>query len=117
MSLTTPTRIRSLQRKLYREAKTVYVPGLSRNTSINWPHVVCLAVKPVGEPDAGDRHVRFDERGWETGRWPLAPSYRAHPRLCHRVSSPRRINAVAIGGIADVSASPAARPSDGNEAD
>jgi len=25
-------------------------------------------VKPVGEPDAGDRHVRFDERGWETGR-------------------------------------------------
>jgi hypothetical protein len=29
---------------------------------------VCLAVKPVGEPDAGDRHVRFDERGWETGR-------------------------------------------------
>jgi hypothetical protein len=42
---------------------------------------VCLAVKPVGEPDAGDRHVRFDERGWETGRWPLAPSYRAHPRL------------------------------------
>ena len=42
---------------------------------------VYLAVKPVGEPDAGDRHVRFDERGWETGRWPLAPSYRAHPRL------------------------------------
>ena len=29
---------------------------------------VCLTVKPVGEPDAGDRHVRFDERGWETGR-------------------------------------------------
>src|SRR5262249_45925310 len=28
--------------------------------------VVCLTVKPVGEPDAGDRHVRFDERGWET---------------------------------------------------
>ena len=27
---------------------------------------VYLAVKPVGEPDAGDRHVRFDERGWET---------------------------------------------------
>ena len=31
---------------------------------------VCLTVKPVGEPDAGDRHVRFDERGWETERWP-----------------------------------------------
>jgi hypothetical protein len=42
---------------------------------------VCLTVKPVGEPDAGDRRVRFDERGWETERWPLAPSYRAHPRL------------------------------------
>jgi hypothetical protein len=38
-------------------------------------------VKPVGEPDAVAQHVRFDERGWETGRWPLAPSYRAHPRL------------------------------------
>ena len=48
--------------------------------------VVCLAVKPVGEPDAGDRHVRFDERGWETERWPLAPSYRAHPRLYHSVA-------------------------------
>ena len=24
-----------------------------------------------------------DERGWETGRWPQAPSYRAHPRLYH----------------------------------
>src|SRR5262245_8028370 len=43
--------------------------------------VVCLAVKPVGEPDSGNRDLRFDERGWETGCWPLAPSYRAHPRL------------------------------------
>ena len=34
---------------------------------------VYLAVKPVGEPDAGDRHVRFDERGWETERWPFGP--------------------------------------------
>ena len=33
---------------------------------------VCLAVKPVGEPDAGDRHVRFDERGWETERCHMA---------------------------------------------
>jgi hypothetical protein len=24
---------------------------------------VCLTVKPVGEPDAGNPHVRFDERG------------------------------------------------------
>jgi len=35
--------------------------------------VACIAVKPVGKPDAGNRHVRFDERGWETGRWPKAP--------------------------------------------
>ena len=31
---------------------------------------VCLTVKPVGELDAGNPHVQFDERGWETGRWP-----------------------------------------------
>src|SRR5262245_62598154 len=43
--------------------------------------VVGPVVKPVGEPDAGDWHVRFDERGWETERWPLAPSYRAHPQI------------------------------------
>jgi hypothetical protein len=33
---------------------------------------VYLAVKPVGEPDAGNRHVRFDERGWETERCRMA---------------------------------------------
>jgi hypothetical protein len=40
-------------------------------------------VKPVGEPYSGNRDLRFDERRWETGRWPLAPSYRAHLRLYH----------------------------------
>jgi hypothetical protein len=25
-------------------------------------------MKPVGKPDAGNPHVRFDERGWETDR-------------------------------------------------
>ena len=29
-------------------------------------------VKPVGKPDAGNRHVRFDERGGETGRCRMA---------------------------------------------
>jgi len=29
-------------------------------------------MKPVGEPDAGNRHVRFDERGWETERCRMA---------------------------------------------
>jgi hypothetical protein len=33
-------------------------------------------MKSVGKPDAGDRHVRFDERGGETGHW-----HRASPRL------------------------------------
>jgi hypothetical protein len=33
---------------------------------------VCLAVKPVGKPDAGNRLVRFDERGWETERCRMA---------------------------------------------
>ena len=32
-------------------------------------HGVCLKVKPVGKPDAGDPHVRFDERGRETESW------------------------------------------------
>ena len=33
---------------------------------------VCLEVKPVGKPDAGNPHVRFDERGRETGRCRMA---------------------------------------------
>jgi hypothetical protein len=28
---------------------------------------VCHTVKPVGEPDAGNPHVRFDERGLGNG--------------------------------------------------
>src|SRR6516164_317074 len=35
--------------------------------------VVCLEMKPVGEPYAGNPHVRFDERGVETERWPHGP--------------------------------------------
>ena len=38
-------------------------------------------MKPVGEPDAGNLHVRFDERGRETERLPYGSSYRARPRL------------------------------------
>jgi hypothetical protein len=33
---------------------------------------VYLAVKPVGEPNALIGHVRFAERGWETGRCRMA---------------------------------------------
>jgi hypothetical protein len=45
-------------------------------------------VKPVAKPDAGDPHVRFDERGWETGRR-FGVSARAHPRL-YTNAFPRR---------------------------
>ena len=69
MSLATPSQIRPLPRKLYREAKGEPECG----------SLVRLAVNPVGEPDAGNPHVLFDERGWETGRRPSR--YRAYPRL------------------------------------
>jgi hypothetical protein len=60
MSLQTPETIRSLQRKLYGKAKA--------GTGLPVRPAEGLDVKPVGEPDAGDPHVRFDERGRETGR-------------------------------------------------
>jgi hypothetical protein len=44
-------------------------------------HGVCLKVKPVGKPDAGDPHVRFDERGWETGLFATAPILDSTSRL------------------------------------
>lgn len=34
-----------------------------------WKHDREPGVKPVGEPDAGEPHVRFDERRKETGPW------------------------------------------------
>jgi hypothetical protein len=36
-------------------------------------------MKPVGKPDAGNLHVRFDERGGETKR--VFMRHRALPRL------------------------------------
>ena len=50
----------------------------------------------VGELDAGNRHVQFDERGRETECWPSAPSHRARPRLYHRVILRRREGLVAF---------------------
>ena len=44
------------------------------------PRVRESTMKPVGKPDARNGHVRFDERGWETGRR-FGVSTRAHPRL------------------------------------
>jgi hypothetical protein len=70
MSLQTPTMIRTHQRKLYRKAKEEN--QLRRRRLRPEFFSVCLTVKPVGEPDAGNRHVRFDERGWETERCRMA---------------------------------------------
>src|SRR5258707_14147417 len=70
MSLQTPTIIRVLQRKVCREAKKASVPHRCRLRSVIC--FVCLMTKPVGEPDAGNPHVRFDERGWETERRRMA---------------------------------------------
>src|SRR5215472_9278660 len=93
MSLTTPSKLRDLQIKLYRQAKNWAPPSaIARHASIRsgisasssaecrWNPVRESAVKPVGKPDAGNPHVRFDERGWETGRR-SGVSARAHPRL------------------------------------
>jgi hypothetical protein len=37
-------------------------------------------MKSIGKPDAGNPHVRFDERGRETGDW-QSLKHRALPRL------------------------------------
>ena len=57
--------IRILPIKLYRTAKNGGSEAVARR---QMELVRESTVKPVGKPDAGNRHVRFDERGWETGR-------------------------------------------------
>ncbi len=53
LSLTTPEKTQTLQRKLCRKAKRDYAHAFGRSL--------------VREPDAGKPHVLFDERGQETG--------------------------------------------------
>ena len=50
------------------------------------------AMKPVGKPDARNGHVRFDERGRETGRRSCV-STRARPRLYLQRASARSLRA------------------------
>jgi hypothetical protein len=76
--------------------------GFSGFATFNWDLVRESTVKPVGKPDAGNRHVRFDERGRETGRR-FGVSARARPRLYHPESEGLRIR-VKTRGLTDVSA-------------
>src|SRR3984893_13689433 len=46
--------------------------GAAPRTPTLVARAVCLTMKPVGEPYAGNPHVRFDERGWETERCRMA---------------------------------------------
>jgi hypothetical protein len=58
------------QRELCRQAKKASTPRRRRLRLVFC--FVSLTVKPVGEPDAGNPRVRFDERGWETERCRMA---------------------------------------------
>jgi hypothetical protein len=50
-------------------------------------------MKPVGKPDAGNPHVRFDERGGETGRESdTAPFLDSTTALAARASVPASID-------------------------
>ena len=61
---------------------------------------VCLSMKPVGKPNAGNRHVRFDERGWETGRRRMA---QATAPILDSTDLCRHVRAMsAITGNADI---------------
>ena len=71
MSLQTPGKIRELQTKLYVKAKQEQAGVLSLPEGTPRRFCVMPGVKSVGKPDAGNRHVRFDERGGETGRLPV----------------------------------------------
>ena len=53
-------------------------------------------VKLVGEPDAGNPHVRFDERGRETERLPQAQA--TAPFLDSTAVEPKGRDRVAKGG-------------------
>jgi len=61
-----PSRAWRLPRKLDAVAKVVGARGTHPAVDVE---AVGRRVRPVGEPDAGNPHVRFDERSQETERW------------------------------------------------
>src|SRR5262245_44164146 len=64
MSLRTPSKDGRRPRLLCRGSKERH---LLRKCRVRWLLSVCLSVKPVGKPNAGNRHVRFDERDGKRG--------------------------------------------------
>src|ERR1017187_9406188 len=64
----------------------------------SWDLVRESTVKPVGKPDAGNRHVRFDERGRETGRR-FGVSARARPRLYQELGCSDVARALVPAGV------------------
>ncbi len=70
MSLVTPITIRNLRRKLYHLAKADTCHGVVATHQDYVAGRRVPVVKPVGEPDAENPQVRFDERGGETGCCP-----------------------------------------------
>ena len=94
--LTTPETIRTLQRKLYTEAKqeTVFRYALngrvrrrdilSRANKRRMGKCACLGVKNIGKPCAGQLHARFDEGG-QARACPLL-----YPSVKKRVALPGR---------------------------
>ncbi len=63
LCLLTPLTAERSRKELYSPAKMVM---FSESRPRRNGAIVCWSVKPVGEPDAGNPHVRFDERDVET---------------------------------------------------
>jgi hypothetical protein len=99
MSLTTPSKLRELQIKLYLKAKNEFPVQIAWHPTSAMKR--CLGTRSLwlrdvqynprsrvcGEASrkAGNPHVRFDERGWETGPR-FGVSAGAYPRLSNKRS-------------------------------
>src|SRR5262245_27523029 len=95
MSLRTPSNDRRCPRLLCRGTKESLLTVQTPRAVGSLP--VCRSVKPVGEPDALIGHVRFDERGWETGRCRMAQA--AAPILDSAIAAHSQCGAMsAVGG-------------------
>src|SRR5262245_6645941 len=53
---------------LLRQSRVRGIGCPTATVAAHWPTTVYFEVKTVGEPDAGNPHVRFDERESETER-------------------------------------------------